>query len=563
MRSLLSLLVFGLAVVAPAQSPLVVAPVAPFGYLQWTAAAANPQTFFDLTVSSTITLRQLETTLVSPAGTSGSIEVWLTLPGTTTHVGNEGNAAVWSLAARGTITSGGPSLNFPSRACLEAPLGGGLVLAPGSYGVALRHIGVRPLLIAVGAAQSVATSELAISGGAVQSAAFTSPIAPPATGFSGWFWRGSLFYSNGAVTHACARATAYGLGCYDVCGSFYEFFTAPPPASASPAASAAMSGRRLTLVPTGSGYTLNQSAVAFVPPTAAATVLALGDDSEVQVSLPAPFPYPGGVAPALFVNSNGYVSVASQVALPGGPNWVPELAPFLAAPATAWWSWHDYNPSEPGSGPVVAELVGNRMIITWNGVESYPTWAANPSTWQFQFELNTGLVHYVWQTIDPVGGGSLASVDDHLVGYSPGGPSPLCAPIAITTANGVALLAERFALQLAALTPPILGTTLQLETSQPTGAGVGVNFLSLSQIPSPGVGLGVIGAPGCQALIDLTVSTGNLIGNTAGQSMLASWALPANPAFTGIVLYSQSVWVDPAVNPAGLLTSNGLELQLQ
>ena len=568
MKILSMLAVAGTCAMGIAQSSLPVNPSAPSAVYGYNTPSNNTNIYFNLTVATAVTLREIETPLLSALGQQGTLSLYLC---PVTYVGNEQNTSVWLLAATGDIvgrgTVGGIAA-LTARSCQEraAIPNTGLTLLPGSYGIAVRYQGVTPLLTAVASLQTFANAELSVSGGALQYTAFTSALQAPATslGFTAWSFQGSLNYAVGAgVPHSCPANQSYGEGCYNRCGSFYQLFTGLNPA---PVASAAMSGRQLTLVPGSGGYTVQQGTAAFLPPTAAATVLALGDDSDIQVVLPTPFPYPGGVATDFFVHSNGFISVASNNTLPGGFSWVPGIAPFLNAPAAGWWSWHDYNPTEAGSGQVSWQQVGSLLVFTWNGVESYPVGTANPSTWQLQFDLTNGRVHYVWQTIDPIGGSGFVLGDDHLVGYSPGGVSPDCGPVDITSLTSVALREpERFPLSLTASAAPVPGTTISLDTANVTNPfGFGINFLTLGQIPAPGIDLGIIGAPGCRALVDISTGVGNAISNTGlgGLTLSVNLPVPISPALPGLSLFSQSVWLDAAENPAGLITSNGLELQL-
>src|SRR6185295_10349549 len=99
-------------------------------------------------------------------------------------------------------------------------------------------------------------------------------------------------------------------------------------------------------------------------------------------------------------------------------------------------------------------------------------------------------------------------------GYSPGGASPNTGPFNITTLTSQVLpFPEAFPLTLSTTSKPLIGTTVNLDTTQQTGLNLGINFLSVTQIPAPGFDLGIIGAPGCAALLDINAGVGNLISN--------------------------------------------------
>ncbi|MFN6193334.1 MAG: hypothetical protein ACK5BN_05880 [Planctomycetota bacterium] len=561
-------LAFGAALAA--QSPLNVYPAAPVGYFGWNTPPPIHSNMFDLTVTNQVTLQAINTPLLSPIGQQGTFEVWLTNPGITTYVGNELNAANWTLASSGRIVGKGTTgslVTLADLSCQQTPAGGGLVLNPGSYGVLLRYVGVTPLLVAVGTPQTIGNADLSVSGGIVQYNPWIAPAAPQTgAGFSAWAWRGQIFYAPGAVPHACAVTSTYGTGCYTVNGSAYQEWTDNATPSAAAAASAALTGRSLKFLPSGSGYLmLPGNATGYIAPTPAATVVTLADDTENTVTLGAPFNYPGGSTSTLFVHANGYVSVGSNNTLPGGFNDIPEIPQMLNAPETAWWSWHDYNPAEAGSGQVKFEQIGSVACITWDGVESYPTTAVNPSTLQFQFDLASGEVTIVWVTIEAQGGTGFLQGSDHIIGFSPGGAAPTTGQFNITTlTTQVLTVPERFPLGLGTTSKPLLGTTVSLDTTSPPNIGLGVNFLSTVQIPAPGLDLAILGAPGCLALADVGAGLGNAISNLGlpGVTLQSSLALPNNPALAGVRIYSQSAWLDAAANALGVVTSNAVELVL-
>jgi hypothetical protein len=561
MRSLSFL--FGCAFTATlfAQSPLTTT------YASNNLGGVGGQVFFDLQVGATITLQGFDLNLVEAAGTNGTIEVF-TRPGT--YLGNELNAAAWSAApvATGAITAAGPGQ--PSPICFSTPL----TLSPGLIGFAVRYVGVSAnytngtgTVVPGGGGpttnQTIVRNEVTLLAGAAQTPPWTQSFQPRV-------WNGSLNYVVGATGLPCsatpARHTAYGPGCYRFQGSFYDGFNAP-------GASTTLSGRTLSMLLNGAGYlVLPLPGVAFVPPTAAATTLSGfapdSDDGELAVALPSPFPLPTGVATQLFVHTNGIVSTGPNHATLPNQSFFPTVAGLLGQPNTAWYSWHDYNPSEPGSGQIKTELSGSLFCVTWDAVESYTLAQVNPSTLQLQFDLSTGQVNFVWQNITALNGG--AASDVHLIGYSPGGPSVDHSEqdVAVIPAGGLVLdgITDRLPLTLTATTRPVLGHTVRYTTSaETTQPGIGLNILSLSDLPgaSPGgLDLGIVGAPGCVANVDLAQGVGNAIGNFGGLSLTIALPLPVTPSLSGLVLFSQSVWLDPAANGAGLLTSNAIRTAL-
>ncbi len=553
-----------LALTVGAQSPLVVAPPGA-ALFSWPVPATSHQTFFDLTVHTTITLQALAAPLVSPAGQQGTMELWLTNQGTTTYVGNETNAARWHRAASGLVHATGTTSLCLS--CQDAS-GVGLVLTPGSYGCAIRYVGVATQFCAVPIVPNVvANTELTLSGGAIQFNAFSSTPAPVGGGYSGWSWYGQIHYAIGAVSHACAEATSYGSGCLDRHASVYGRYT-----TASAAANA-LDGKSLSFVLNAiGGYDVVPGIplYPYVPPSAAALQVPLTSDGEYQQSLTVPFVHPTGIASSLFIHSNGFVSVASNNVL-SGANWNPQPGAFLNAPATGWWSWHDFNPAEAGGGSVWFEEDPStaRIYITWLGVESSPTGVVNPSTFQMTFDPSLGVVTMHFVAIDSVGGATNPPGDGWIIGYSPGGASPdpgatnLGALMAGTGPHLALPPGEVAPLALSSSGTPRVGTTITLQTTNQTGFSIGFTVLATTAA-DPAISLAPLGAPSCSELVDPASGVAVMLSNGGlpGTGMGFAFLIPNNPGFLGVALCGQSVWLDGTANAMGIVTSNGLRLRV-
>jgi hypothetical protein len=437
--------------------------------------------------------------------------------------------------------------NAPSYVCLSPAI----VLPPGSIGVALQHVDIQPWYTNTGASQTFSTAELTLSAGAVQGVPWTAPTGPR-------IWNGSIYYTVGTSPHECASNESYGSGCYQQETSFYQMFTTAPQADA------ALSGRSISMLAVGGGYNVlnNVPSVGYVTPPGTATAFA-ADDSEIVYTWPSGTPFAGAGGPTSFVvHSNGIVALASVAATLTPNQYRANVQAMLNSPVTAWWSWHDYNSAAAGSGLIKMHEAAGFVYVTWDNVESYPTATVNPSTLQFQFELASGNVHLVWPSITPLG----LSVygDSHVVGYSPGGQSFDPGPTDLTTFAALVLEASDMPpLSLSVSPRPALGATVSWTTTDPTSVGLGVNFVALSDLPpfSPaGFDLGVIGASGCVANIDLGQAVGELITNLGSPlpGMVVMRGIPTSAGLLGASLYAQSAWLDPAANPGGLITSNAV-----
>jgi hypothetical protein len=371
--------------------------------------------------------------------------------------------------------------------------------------------------------------------------------------------------------------TPHGAGCYG--DSFYQLF------DDAPAAWLALEGHAVTLTPTATGYEAQFApggAAAFVPPTGAVD-LPRSDDGQVLLDLAAHslpnLSLPGGSTSTLWVHMNGIVSTGASNddgAWNTPANDFTPTASFRNAPATAFWAWHDWNPADTAGGPVRWHYDGTlgRLYLTWDGVENWSEPATtNPGTFQFQFELATGFVRYVWVAVDTDTTSPFGS--RHLVGYSPGGPSADPGSLPLGTAGGTTTIDGYSALRLGAAPRPVLDggggpsnaityTVDHLpDNAPPTGVRLGILFFSLAS--APGIDLGITGAPGCQAYIG-GLDVGLPIVAVGGTMQTIPLVFPP-PLSAGTTFHAQAVALIPAnsypgsLNDFGLVTSNGLATQ--
>jgi hypothetical protein len=359
-----------------------------------------------------------------------------------------------------------------------------------------------------------------------------------------------------------ARHDAYGAGCYDIAGSLYEYF------ADAAVASAALTGQSMQFVPATASYVAIWGGASYVTPPATAQVLATLDDGEVSVTPSAPLSTPFGPETTLFVHGNGLITLGAPQAFVGA-SWAPDPQEFLDAGTTAFWSWHDFNAAEVGSGDVKYHEAAGVAYVTYDDVENYPGGTVNRSTVQFQLTLATGLVAIVWQSVDSDITSTFGS--DHLVGYSAGGPSIDGGSVTLSTAlpltvrgtdiSALALSAAPVAISTATSGTTVVFTTDNMQPLPGGGVFAGLHIISLGQVPAPGLDLGFLGAPGCAALVQSIDFAQAMVGVTS--SLSVSLTIPPGIA-PGTLLYSQSAnlfapnSLPNGQNAFGLLTSNGI-----
>lgn len=447
-------------------------------------------------------------------------------------VGHESNPAAWTLLGSAMVTSNGQNVPTPLPIVLDTPLLAGQTL--GFYvtvtGPNVMNSAGGPTLGAI-AAQN---ADLQILVGKTVQYPFGLSFPPRV-------WNGTIHYTQAGAGTFGTVATV-GQGCYWQHASFYEQW---------PIASFDLGPRTIAWQPNGSGYTVvDYGSGAFVPPSPAAIQVAPGQlDGQQAMPLSSPLAYPGGFTSTLNVCTKGYIGADV-----GNPiDWSPSGPELLAFPRTTWACWHDYDQTAPGSGQILFEEVAGVAYATWNGVMSFNSPGAS-STFQFQFDLATGMVRLV------LGPMALAALPSWIVvGSSPGGPSvdPGNQDLSARLAAGgfVLAAADQPPLAVAASTRPITGSTWTLAVGNVPPLGVlGVTIFGATD---PGFDdLAAIGLPGCglRATLDL-VGTFAVAGPSYGYGLV----LPNLPTLVGLDVHTTAaVFVNPHPNPFGALTANAI-----
>jgi hypothetical protein len=374
---------------------------------------------------------------------------------------------------------------------------------------------------------------------------------------TGTYWNLSQgAFATQALPQLAANNTNFGAGCYALSDSFYASL------ATSAAANAALQGNAITMSPANGGYDVTSGGATFMTPGPGATALMLGDDDQVAIALSQNLPYPGGTTTTLHVHSNGMVGIGALSMTPASSA-VPSIAAMLTEATSAFYCWHDFDPTELGSGSIVTEEVGGTLYVTWNGVESKPAGIANPSTLQFQFELATGIVRCVWASIETMGS------DEWLVGWSPGGVSVDAGNVDLGTALPFSVGAVNVApLQMSASPAPIVTAsngvllTYAIDEVPAWSPGNYLGFTIASLVPNlGGADLGSLGMPGCSQYLGSLDAFTFFTGTSA--SITSTFPLPAGFP-VGFTVYAQAIaLVAPnslpnGQNTLGGVTSNGV-----
>lgn len=378
-----------------------------------------------------------------------------------------------------------------------------------------------------------------------------------AGGTTGTLWSGEAAHAlefTYTIANGYASAQPIGVGCYDRFASVYETFTGANFDLDTPAGNSI-----LVAVNAAGGFTFAPGTGAWFVPTSPDLLLA--DDSlSPPLALPQPFQFGATLTASVKMCSNGYLwlrDIETIADLSPTPAELLQQGPRIAA------AWTDLNPASAVNGVRVGTVhydvnpATNTPVFTWLNVPEYGTAnVANTNTFQIEL-IASGLFEIRWQDVLTTPARAILSGVSFGLGARDGGNRDISASVPFSTSG------DLLPLRVAASARPTLGTTIQIDTTNPSVLGVGLNFLGLTPIPLPGLDLSILGAPGCTAYIDVGTAIGNVISNVLpGLSMSAPLALPNNPALVGTVVYSQSVWLDASANAFGVITSNGLRLAL-
>ena len=488
---------------------------------------AGAGVYFDLNVTSPtgITVLSMDVNVSSTVGTAGSVEIY-TLPGQT-YLGNEGaGAPPWNLATTGTLTAAGSGV--PSAVTLASPL----ILPTGNHAIAICYLGVSPRYTNGNSTNIVYTTpDVSLMAGTS-----TPDCLMPGTVFNPRVWNGTLNYAVG--TTGFATVNRFGAGCVEGYSSFYELFT-----TASPFDFAGTAGAEYVLqgFPTNNGFVVLQGASNFFPPTPAGDLALPNTGLSPTLALPFPFPLPDGTqANSIVVSSEGYVALGGNPTSPDISESVAELVDQFPRFALLWDS---LNPSAAGASVHFdVDPSGNAVYVSFVAVPESTTVGANTAQLMLRadgsFEMRCGD----------------CSLQDCLVGFSPGGMALIPRATDLSNAPFVRTRPDSLPLNLSVDARPLLGTTVNLVTSNiPLNTTLGGLVLGFQQIV-PGV---MIGQTGCIASI---AGGSSLTFVPTGSSFNVPLPIPNNSNLAGIRLNAQSLTFSTGFNPLGILTSNGIEL---
>lgn len=516
-------------------------------YLGMPNAVNGANMFFDLVVRENLEVSRIDVNVLDDGAIAGNpnlvgqtttLLVWLT-PGT--YVGQHNVPSAWTQVASGTLTVATP--NSPSPAIFNPPF----LLPTGTYGVALQHVPTAngPLhpyytnpTTTVGTPTTYTGTYLTLTAGAAQADAFVSGAVTPRV-------VNTQFHYVPSQTAAFHRG--YGSGCYRTPPSWYETFPVPP-------AQFDLANRSIRMTNHTDGYTVAAASAGLFTPTGpsltasapgtTSTPAAPWDDAlSAPITLPFSFAWPGGSSNQVIVGSNGYLFLQPSTAT---APFTGDVTGLLGDAARLAPFWTDLDASAGGGlhfdvGP------GNQAVyITWLNVPQRGA-AGGANTVQIALFQN-GTIEFRY-------GACAISAHPALAGWSPGGAAldpgsrDVSATLPFVASDGSLPVVLGMAAR------PVLGNANSLEVSDiRANTPAGLLFLGFTPFAA-GIPLGAFGMVDCMQYITPTV-TNVFLAN--GSTASIPWTIPNNPILAGVQIVGQVAIFAAGLNPAGLLTSNGL-----
>lgn len=331
---------------------------------------------------------------------------------------------------------------------------------------------------------------------------------------------------------AASTAPLVGHGCPALLlpnAEFYELFGA---------GSMDLGNSAIELIPTGTGYVVQQSAAAFVPPTNA---LVMGDDQVIVQALGFTFTHPGGSITSVGQCSNGFLWLDNGLSTI--TTYTPSVSELLQQGPRFCAVWVDLNPSSGGT--VYYDTTPTSALFTWSNVELYAS-SIDHVTFQVQLH-NDGRIIVVYQ--------SMSVIEESIVGYSRGGnvPDPgsvdLSASMPFPTGTGTTSVPVR----LIPLSSPAIGGTFTLSAIDlPAATLLGLLVLGLTPVS---IDLSGLGMPGCTLYETLDAT---LAFPAASPSANQSINIPNATTLVGFAMRAQVAVLVPGINPFGFVTTNAV-----
>jgi hypothetical protein len=504
------------ATAATSAPTTLVTPFTPSTYL----ASLDGAVYFDLVVAQDLSLDAFDLTLHSPAGSLGTVDVYVRPGGWT---GQSTAIGEWTLAGSGTTTSTG----FVGTAHL--PLQRAIGLPAGTWGVMLHHRGVMPAYAFAFGVRSCSDGVLTLRGGGA------STLRCGGQQFFSRVFCGAVHYTLGGGPYVAATVAPTGSRCGASARSFYEHFL---PGAFD------LSGQALRLVPNQhGGYDVSRVALPVPGLPVGAQPLPLARGGAVFVPLLHALSTPHGSTNQLLVFADGRVALGGLGQLSGGPG-NPDPQALLAGQPTIAACWLDLAPRGPDTVYASTNAATGDVTLTWWQVPN-ATVATARATFACTCRSN-GEVLLVYGNVAQPG-------DACVVGYSPGAGARDGGAVDLSATPPFATGPDQDGFGLEAEGRPALGTTTALRPVDAPWPQAPRLLVFGWRTLLPGVDLTPFGARDCTFVVDPGDAACLLVTGPAQPLPIGN-----HPQLLGTRLVAQAL----AFGPGQVLGSNALWLAI-
>ena len=194
----------------------------------------------------------------------------------------------------------------------------------------------------------------------------------------------------------------------------------------------------------------------------------------------------------------------------------------------------------------------NFVRILWQNIPEWSTTSLNT----MQVVLwSSGQVDISYGVVGNSGGGQAAG-NDAIIGFTPGNGANL--PPQTNFVTGLPFQSGDGSIPpiQSMSARPVIGTTSQITTTNITPGTLFVfEVMGFGHTGANGIDLGFIGMPNCRQYVQPFAT---ILLPVVGGVASASLTIPNNPSYQNVQVFAQSAPLTAGLNPAGILTSNGL-----
>lgn len=531
--------------------------------------------FWDVTLTGSVDITQIGLQLYDYTGSPNPNQVGQTAVINVYTVAGGHNATNrlastgWTLAGTGSVLVAA----YPTESVvtLNAPI----TMTAGFYGVCFEIMPVtggpnpdrlHPLVTLPGPSPTISDSFFSITNQYYQGVGWLAVTAGTSGGAATANNNVNVYYTPAASS---ALWTQFGEGCYFRSRSFFETFAAPNTApdlentvfTMTP--STGVAGPNYLVFPAGTPYAAPTGTTRNSVPSAAVptgyTAGTWDDAMDTPVTLPFTFPFLSSSTNVVTATSNGSLFLANVTDGSRAYGYYGAIGDFkdFEPRISAFWSDLDMEPVSPTTGAGGGLFYDTDNIsyarFTWHNVAEWTTGNNGPLN-SFSITLfSSGNIEVAYGDLNIAAAQAIVGFSEGLGNRLPNAQD-LSATMPFSSGDG-------------AIPPvlgmdarPVIGTTPNIVTTNVTAGTIFEFFIASLGGVSPGAPLAVFGMPDCFLHMNqgLIVSAFLQPINPSTNQFEVPFSIPNDPSFQNVQFFFQAAPLTSGLNPANLLSSNGI-----